>query len=277
MEKQWTTVSETVRKAQQDARGLITPSQEDVRKNRRIAMALASTGVFLILVGAAPFLFGGNDSSEYSAFLGQDPEVAINASDPAAEGAGVPADGLSQEVIDFSGEAETFEVTPTGEPAVAADNPAGAIPEPPAPPIAPIGADPVPADPVPVDPAVPSDPNVPVYSEPPVVEPIIETPMPVEPTIEPTLEPTPVTEVIPSPVATPVVDETIHETAEYPINIHVGGSAESVDYGKAIGGDEIHTAAPSQPETGAPLLPLLAFSGVAAAAWRVRKSKNSQQ
>jgi hypothetical protein len=273
MEKQWTTVSETVRKAQQDARGLITPSQEDVRKNRRIAMALASTGVFLILVGAAPFLFGGNDSSEYSAFLGQDPEVAINASDPTAEGAGVAADGLSDEVIDFSGESETFEVTPTGEPAVAADDPAGAIPEPPAPPIAPIGADPVPVDPtVPVDPALPQDPAAPVASEPPLVEPIAETPMPVEPT----LEPTPFTEVTPTPEATPVVDETIHETAEYPINIHVGGTSDPVDYGKAIGGDDIHTAAPAQPETGAPLLPLLAFSGVAAAAWRSRKLKKNQ-
>lgn len=284
MEKQWTTVSETVRKAQHDARGLISPSKEDVRKNRRIAMALASTGVFLILIGAAPFLFGENDSSDYAAFLGQDPEVAINAAPAEGDTVGVPSDGLSDGLLDFGDEPETFDIpaaspTPeiTGAPV---DTSVPVIPSMPvAPPsgiITPEATDP--AYPVATESALPivDDPlaevlPTPVPMETPTPLPT-ETPLPID-----TTTPTPLPEVTPIVEATPPAEEVVTETVEFPINVHVGSSSQPVDYSQLeMGGDDAHLAAPAQPDTGAPLLPVLAFSGAAAAFWRHRKNKQNQ-
>lgn len=65
MKNQWTTVSDSSQETQRKTEAQKTPG-----KNKTIALAMASLGVFLIIAGAAPFFFSGNDSSDYSAFLG---------------------------------------------------------------------------------------------------------------------------------------------------------------------------------------------------------------
>lgn len=270
MKQQWTTVTDSVKKASHDAGHIMSLSPDDARKNRRIALALASTGVFLILVGATPFVFNGGDSSDYAAFLGQDLDyLDVNSMD--GEEVGIPLDDFGDEVIDLSADPVEVDVEDLGGAPAATDDfelpapPAGGVPS--------------------MDGS--SGSPTPIPTETPMA--ISPTPLMTEtPTPFPTLAQTPV----PTAVATPVYsaapeyeddfrdeipsgdDEIITETVDFPVNIHVDGSAEPVDYSVVVG-EEFHMAAPNQPKSGIPALPLLAFSG-AAAAW-IRSKRRKQR
>ncbi len=256
MKQQWTTVTDNVKKASHDAGHIVSLSQDDSRKNRRIALALASTGVFLILVGATPFVFNGSDSGDYAAFLGQDPEfVGVNAVPAEGDGVGIPADDLGSEVLDLGAEPVEVDIPEVSNPPVASGD-TRVIPAPPMNPPDMGGSTPAPSfDPVPVE----------VFT----------------PTPYPTLEPLPTD---PSTQTYPAAgdeipagnDEIITEMVDFPVNIHVDGSAEPVDYTVVVG-EEFHMAAPEQPESGAPLLPLLAFSGAAAAWMRAKHKKRTRR
>ncbi len=263
MSNQWTTVTDNAKKASHDAGNIMSLSQVDSRKNRRIALALASTGVFLILVGAAPFVFNGGDSSNYSAFLGQDPDLlGVNA--VPEDGAQIPMDDFGDDVLNLGSEPVDVNLDDVGAISTESDSPD--LPAPPG--------------------------NPPSMGEATTTPEPVMTPLPTaeEPTPFPTLIETPIAE---TPIEeTPVYsaapeyeddfrdeipagnDEIITEAVDFPVNIHVDGSAEPVDYSVVVG-EEFHMAAPHQPKSGAPLLPLLAFSGSAAAWFRARRKKHA--
>jgi len=68
MKNQWTPISEKMDAAHQNARDLSHRSK-DHPKGRKIPIIFGSLGVFLMLVGASPFLFGEKNSERYLADL----------------------------------------------------------------------------------------------------------------------------------------------------------------------------------------------------------------
>jgi len=242
MNHQWTTISESVKKAREDTRQIVTPSRDDTRKNKRIAVALASVGVFLILVGAAPFVFtGGEDPSDYAAYLGQDPEMIIANSVPEeGENVGIVA-RTDEPTSDFGAEPVDISLSVDTEIPLAKD---GEPLETVAPTETPI-MDEIILDSSPVEtPITPAPPEKPYGT----------TPLPIDGSLG--------------------NDEVRSEYVEFPVNVHVDGSAEPVDFSTVVG-ENFHMAAPKQPSSGVPALPLLAFSGAAAAWLRRRNAKQS--
>ena len=269
MQQQWTTVTDSVKKASHDAGSVVSLSHDDSRKNRRIALAIASTGMFLILVGATPFVFnGGSDSSDFAAFLGQDPEfVGVNATPPEGETVGIGAEDLGDDMLDLG--AEPVQVDLPAAPSTPGGPGGGGT-----------AAMPQPPDTSGMSPPVFTSPSPsPAMTTPPATSPP-STPTPY-PTLAPTQTPvqTPVQTPTPTFAAAPTPeqeDEVMTETVDFPINTHVDGSAEPVDF-RVVVGEDFHMSAPEQPESGAPLLPLLAFSGAGAAWIRARQKKRSRR
>lgn len=245
MKNKWTTVADSTPSA--------TPKQEDVSQkttsqNKKVALAMAGIGVFFILVGAAPFLFGGGDSEDYSAFLARNlPNNTESDFQPEAQTITFEdGDEFKSDPVVVEIETDTKETVPEQTEGM------GSIPLPPLP-------------------ILSNDPTT--STEPTVVE--------VIPTIvkEPTLTET-VADFTQETFSDPTIiqEPTTLPTETYPKNIHVGGIANPVVLPQRptdpmMMEEEVHGAAmPKQddssqhtnPSTGLPLLPVFAFSGAAA-------------
>ncbi len=256
MKNQWTTVTDN-KKSPQDKRDTSSTDQPESARNRKIALALASVGVFLILIGAAPFLFSGNDSKNYSAFLGlntsdssQNEEIYM----PVVENANF-ADG--DELIAEPVEINVPEVTADGEEGTEID----------------------------IDPIQPE-----------VTHPIAEETQPVETVVQPTIPktvasdepqtPNPTKKIADIEFTDPEVildteeeivqtpgTEVITEINDFPINTHTGETVDPIQLARLATAEQLHSAAEESPGTGLPLLPVLAFSGFAAFFARKRFQK----
>lgn len=243
MKNQWTTISEKIDAAHQKAREIASHQEENPR-SRKIPIIFGSLGVFLMLVGASPFLFGNEDtSSRYLAdVLNQEDEIDIAIDSLPAEedfdlDIGLPTE--DEEDIDTQ-EAQEVEVSLDGIPLQKGETQGG-------------------SDFVAEEVEVVRE-NI--HAAPPVEE---------EGTREDIKE-----------------VKITSELVDFPKNTHTGVESEAVDLENFFKNTEddfdglhaaaqedsesLHTAASQEnAETGTPLLPLLAASGIAAVFLRRRK------
>lgn len=249
MKNQWTTVSDdSGNTALPPTEGTPPPSKRDnTSRNRRISVAFASTGVFLMLVGAAPFLFRDSEAPQYSAFLTpqgieeEDGEPLANTEEVFLPGEEMLADaqggfGGALEVDvnpDFSDETEpTTEEAPIGE--IGAGDSSGETEENP-------------------------------FSE--LIE---ETASEEDPSgeFEIVLENNEGS----SEIITENPEEgvpVLTEKVDFPIEVAANTQENGViDFGTTT---DLHGAAPVAPQTGTPLIPLLVFSTLAAFGFRLQK------
>lgn len=261
MKNQWTTVHENENTASKTSANMSDAKME--KRNKKVALAMASIGVFFILIGAAPFLFGNGDNSNYSAFIARN---TINSTDSGIVAEATPTD------INFK-DGDEFISEPVNTVSQKADITMPAIP------------------------AIPGMENGSTTSEATTSEPttIEET----TPTVVTTPTPTPIAEIetATAPVAIDITQEEFSKPAiisnlgasdtlegTFPLNKHTGGSADPVAFEGTVTlttpafSESTHSAATpdikrSNPSTGLPVLPLLAFSGAAAFYGRMRKHR----
>jgi hypothetical protein len=259
MKNQWTTVSDSAhQKPRKDQNGM--PSG----KNKSIAFAMASFGVFLILVGAAPFLFSGKESSQYSAFLNvnselpEEEEYLLSEEIDFEDGVEIVSEPLpievdiSEEGVDSSADEPTEVPVNFDELIERAQNEEGDI-------LVPI-------------PEVDFE-EVIILPE----EVAIETPDtdesivrgdPVDLTEEEFSNP----EVILDDGSDTIPESersVITETDDFPINTYTGETIDPIALARTATAEQLHGVAEENPETGLPLFPILAFSaGVALLARR---------
>lgn len=247
MKNQWTTVS--------DDSGNTTPVEEtpspsegksSSSRNRRISIAFASMGVFLMLIGAAPFLFGDSNSYRYSAFLTPQEESEIMAEEGTESSSASNEETTSNSEEDF-GESIAIDVDTDSESdgAMISDEETTAEEK-----------------------TSPEEGTSDSSEEDPfptlIQEPTTEDTSPKNDFEIVTEDDTDGFEIITEGPNEGVT--VLTEKVDFPIETYEGITAglekgDTVNFGSA---ENFHSSAPVAPQTGTPLLPLLVFSGLAA-------------
>lgn len=119
MKNQWTTVSEQMDAAQQSLKDLLcrkkTKDYEGVSKNRKISIIFASFGLFLMVAGATPFLFGNNKSGfQYAADITDDFSATATPTEETFD-LGLPSEESTTEEENSENTTATEEKTPSEE------------------------------------------------------------------------------------------------------------------------------------------------------------------
>ena len=255
MKNQWTTVPEN----STPKKGDISHEKTVEKRNKKVAIAMASIGIFFILVGIAPFIFDGSDSKDYSAFLTKNavnsidtdvtfqPEPTTISFDDGDEFVAEPV--VAQEILTQP----TEEVSPSEEaPVVAKEKPISAdinIPNP---------------QPIPVDTSLQQAENAtaPQQEEGNILQQDFSNPA-----------------IVSDAAYAPAVTE-----GTFPPNSHTGSQAAPVIFPEKNESEgEMHSAATpapgkegqKNPSTGLPVLPLLVFSAGAALFARFRKYRTA--
>jgi hypothetical protein len=226
MKNQWTTVSDTIQNASEISSQ--KKNKYELSKNRKLALAFGSIGVFLILIGVTPFLFSETTPNQYSASLLEEdisllenapitPNISDISFEDEDEFTSSPEE-ITMPILDEEPEEISFDPVPEYE-----DNNEGTLPYE----------------------------NEEVHSVPESQEEIVQEDIMNDDFYH--------------------EDESIFEDegtlpapTDFPVNIHVGETADPVDLARIATAEQLHSSAEKNPETGLPLFPLLIFSGIAA-------------
>lgn len=311
MKKSWTTVPEEDKTQHQQKKSLKSKSKkkekvkkkeeevfvsieqdneetaEDIR-SKKISMALAGAGVFLMLVGVSPFLFEGNGSN-LSAFLIQNPssDASIFMDDAEAETPETEANTTDVNTLEAAPLEEPEEVVTPAPTPVVTPTP---VPTPaPTPTVVPIPNPTVVPNPVTVSAPTPTPISSPVVTPAPATN-TVSNPAPL-PTVTPaevvvnsaSNEPARVNKAVGQENLRNAAPENITTgTVDFPINTHTGGNGTPINFGSALQNNpktdtlhgtaaNMHSGAPRHAGAGLSVWPFIIFSFVLALYFRYRK------